>query len=145
MTEGIPADENTAEVSVTFDLLANARRRGVLYAVKRDGAATVEELAERIAAWQGGAVARQNGADGRQGEDDSSPAAGDESPSPADVRTSLLHVHLPKLVDADVVDYDREEGTVELADAGGVDPYLRAAGESESPPSHFDRRTEPAD
>ncbi|WP_232820460.1 DUF7344 domain-containing protein [Halorussus litoreus] len=131
MTEGTPAEENSAEVSVTFDLLANARRRGVLYAVKRDGAATVEELAERIAAWQAGAGAQQG--------------EGDASPSPADVRTSLLHVHLPKLADAKVVDYDAHDGTVELAEAHDLDPYLRAAGESESPPSHLTRRTEPAD
>lgn len=109
MTEHTLADENDADVSAAFDLLSNARRRGVLYAVSRDGSATVAELAERIAAWQ----------DGHH--------------SPEEVRTSLVHAHLPKLADAGVVDYDHDQGVVEpTEDADDLEPYLEKTAESES-------------
>ena len=109
MTEHTLADENDADVSAAFDLLSNARRRGVLYAVSRDGSATVAELAERIATWQ----------DGHH--------------SPKEVRTSLVHAHLPKLADAGVVEYDHEQGVVEpTSGADDLEPYLEKTAESES-------------
>ncbi|WP_132058461.1 DUF7344 domain-containing protein [Halorussus amylolyticus] len=113
MTERILANEPAADVSATFDLLANARRRGVLYAVGRDGAATVADLAERIAAWQGD----------------------EEGPSPEAVHTSLVHAHLPKLEDAGAVEYDRERDVVTLTPrAADLEPYLRHTSERESSP-----------
>ncbi|USZ68675.1 hypothetical protein NGM10_02785 [Halorussus salilacus] len=117
MTEHTLADENVAEVSAAFDLLSNARRRGVLYAVGRDGRAAVDDLAERIAAWQrdGGSVEETGG------------------PSADEVRTSLVHVHLPKLADAGVVAYDRSTGIVRLTEsATDLEPYLRRSDDSDS-------------
>ena len=109
MTEHTLADENAADVSAAFDLLSNARRRGVLYAVSRSGPVTVAELAERIAAWQDG------------------------NHSPKEVRTSLVHAHLPKLADAGVVDYDHERGIVEPAEgADDLEPYLEKTAETET-------------
>ncbi|UPV73240.1 hypothetical protein M0R89_11865 [Halorussus limi] len=104
--------QNINDVSAAFDLLRDARRRGVIYTVKRNGRTSVSELARRIAAWQ--------------------TADGDESPDPATVETSLAHAHLPKLVDAGVVEYDREAGTVELAETtDGLDPFLERTSERE--------------
>ena len=121
MTERTLADENAAEVSAAFDLLSNARRRGVLYAVGRDGRATVDDLAERIAEWQC---------------DDESA----DSPTADEVRTSLIHSHLPKLVDAGVVAYDRSTGIVRLTEsATDLEPYLRRTDESDSMDSHSPR------
>ena len=121
------ADENPADVSAAFDLLSDARRRGVLYAVGRDGAVTVEALAERIAAWE------------RDGPDASAPDA-DE------VRASLHHVHLPKLDDANAIDYDPERGTVERADrAADLDRYLDVTRDAEPFASDPNAHTELAD
>lgn len=109
MTEHTLADENDADVSAAFDLLSNARRRGVLYAVSRDGTTTVAELADRIAAWQDG------------------------DHSAEDVRTSLVHAHLPRLADAGVVAYDHQRGVVEPTDdANDLEPYLEQTARSET-------------
>ena len=104
-------NEPIDDVSTAFDLLRDARRRGVLYTLKRNGRTSVEELAERIAAWQSG--------------------EGDDT-DPQSVEVSLLHAHLPKLADAGAVEYDRERGAVELADGGDdLDPLLRCTSERE--------------
>ena len=104
--------KNVRDVSAAFDLLRNARRRGVLYTVNRNGRTSVSELARRIAAWQ---------SDDR-----------DESADPTAVETSLVHAHLPKLAAAGVVAYDREEGTVELDGATrDLDPLLERTRERE--------------
>lgn len=105
-------NEVIENVSAAFDLLQDARRRGVLYTVKRNGETSVEEVAHRIAVWQS--------ADGRG------------APDPEIVETSLVHSHLPKLDDAGVVDYDRDRGTVELTEsATGLEPFLRCTRERE--------------
>ncbi|WP_135830085.1 DUF7344 domain-containing protein [Halorussus halobius] len=125
MTEPTLADENAADVSATFDLLSNARRRGVLYAVGRDGAVTVETLADRIASWQ---------------------RDGGDAPDADAVRTSLVHAHLPKLDEANAVDYDRGRGTVEpAARASTLDSYLELTRDSEPFPSGASRRPGLAD
>ena len=89
--------KNVRDVSAAFDLLRNARRRGVLYTVNRNGRTSVSELARRIAAWQS---------------DDH-----DESADPMAVETSLVHAHLPKLSEANAIEYDREEGVVAPTEA----------------------------
>ncbi|WP_137283326.1 DUF7344 domain-containing protein [Halorussus salinisoli] len=114
-----PRNETIDDVSAAFDLLRDARRRGVLYALERNGRTSVEELARRIAAWQ---------SDDR-----------DETDSQS-VEISLIHSHLPKLAAADAVEYDREDGTVELADRGAeLGPLLRCTREREPGPSHTAR------
>ncbi|WP_135851728.1 DUF7344 domain-containing protein [Halorussus salinus] len=103
MTEQPGTEPN--DVSAAFDLLRDARRRGVIYTVKRNGRTSVSELARRIAAWQS--------------------ADGDDAPDRTSVETSLVHAHLPKLAAAGVVEYDREAGTVELDGATrDLDPLL---------------------
>lgn len=75
-----------------FALLAKRRRRLLLRILQEsDSPPSVSELAERIEALE------------------------DESPSDEAQRTiylSLYHNHLPRLEEADVVRYDRAEGTV---------------------------------
>jgi hypothetical protein len=100
------------DVSAAFELLQNARRRGVLYTVKRNGETSIEEVSHRIAAWE---------------------STDDQRPTdPESVETSLVHSHLPKLDSAGVIDYDAEHGTVELADdATGLEPFLQCTRERE--------------
>jgi len=122
MPEYTLADEPADDVSAAFDLLSDARRRGVLYAAERGEQTTVEELAERISTWL---------SDGEGARRDSS------------VRLSLIHTHLPKLADAGVVEYDRERGTVELAGgATDLEPYLACVRGSEPTPASHRRLSE---
>ncbi|WP_139136192.1 hypothetical protein [Haladaptatus sp. W1] len=37
------------------------------------------------------------------------------------IRTKLVHVHLPKLADKGLIDYDREQGTVVLRETEALD------------------------
>ncbi|WP_128477783.1 DUF7344 domain-containing protein [Halorussus pelagicus] len=111
MTEQ-PGTETIRDVSAAFDLLRDARRRGVLYTVNRNGRTSVSELARRIAAWQ---------SDGR-----------DESIDPASVETSLVHAHLPKLADAGAVEYDRQRGVVApIGATPDLEPLLERTRERE--------------
>lgn len=82
--------------SDSADLLAHPRRRRVLERLRaRGGRAGIAELAEELAAIE------------RETVDDEGAKL---------VRLDLLHAHLPKLAEADVLEYDPETGVVELVD-----------------------------
>lgn len=94
-----------------FELLRPERRRNALYALyQRADAVAVADLAE--------AVASREDAD------------------PERVTAALYHVHLPKLAAAGVVDFDREEGRVRLADRSDdrFRRYLASAAADEGRP-----------
>lgn len=108
------ADERTPEAvtspvgvdqDLVFDILKNRRRRQVLrYLMAIDGAASIGDLAEHLAAWendvsQGDITYKQR----------------------KRVYISLHQTHLPKLDDSSVVDYDSRSGMVSLTD--GIEPY----------------------
>jgi hypothetical protein len=72
--------------------LADARRRFVLYYLRRNGPqATVAELATHVAAWEADTTVADVSDD-----------------LVKNVRTSLHHVHLPKLDDTNVVEWTNE-------------------------------------
>lgn len=80
------------------DVLSNRRRRLVLETLRQNGGrTTVRELSERIAEAESG-----------------------ESPPPRNVRqsayVSLHQTHLPKLNQLDIIEYDEQAKTVQLAD-----------------------------
>jgi predicted transcriptional regulator len=94
-------------LDTAFDLLADARRRYLLYYLREHETAPVEELADAVAGWRG-------------------PAGGEGDIAPAEherARTALVHVHLPKLADAGVVTFDHDDATATLA---SVPPVLDA-------------------
>jgi len=99
-------------------MLSNQRRRYVLYYLNHHpGTVSLRDLAERIAAWE-------NDID----VDDL------EYKQRKRVYTSLHQTHLPKLDEVGIVDYDREEGTIALADrATDLDVYLELVGEHDVP------------
>lgn len=102
-------DETTTvtEVSTAFTLLNHPRRRAILYALPRTGTITVDEIADRLATWQTSQHA---------------------SVTPTEIKTSLIHTHLPKLADANVITYNNENGTVARAsDADQLAPFLQTA------------------
>ena len=87
-------------------LLASARRRAVLsYLSASDGAAVdVEELVSVVA----------------EGE---RPAPGPGAHRDR-VAADLHHVHLPKLADADVIDFDPVDGTVRYERTAAIEAFL---------------------
>ncbi|WP_226479597.1 DUF7344 domain-containing protein [Natrinema amylolyticum] len=94
-------------VDTAMELLADQRRRSLLnYLEETDGTATLTEVAVEIADQEAGAEPN---------------AISDHDVSPRDrraVRISLHHTHIPKLANADVVDYDTETETITLTDRG---------------------------
>lgn len=85
-----------------FEALADARRRFILQHLR--GAETpiqVSELAREIAAWE----VQQPVAERGGGDSDA-------------IEVSLLHVHLPKMAEAAIVEYDTSHHTVALSEYG---------------------------
>lgn len=84
----MPPSNETATDEL-LSVLADARRRFVLHYLHRNGrTATIAELARHVAAWEADAS-----------------VAGVSDDLVADVRTSLHHVHLPRLIDTGVVEW----------------------------------------
>ncbi|MFC6716598.1 hypothetical protein ACFQGT_01810 [Natrialbaceae archaeon GCM10025810] len=94
-------------VNRIFELLLEPDRRYALYHLSRKvGAVSLEEIAEQIALRTGEPTRERIAA----------------------VTTGLHHNHVPKLVGAGVVRYDRTTDTVErLPAATALDPYLELA------------------
>ena len=99
-------DERTEQLSldVIFDILRNRRRRLVMEAIEaEDGETTLSDLAERI-----GGI-----------ENDKRPSALDAQERKR-VYVGLYQCHLPRMDDADAIEFDKDRGTVErgpMADA----------------------------
>ena len=91
--------------STIFELLLDRRRRYLLYYLSQTvEAIPLEELITEL-------EARLTEPGGRE-----------------EIRIDLHHNHLPKLVDAMVVDYDRDAGTVDvLPTASRLEAYLQLA------------------
>ncbi|WP_436909265.1 DUF7344 domain-containing protein [Halosimplex marinum] len=91
--------------SLVYDALADERRRLVVRLLDdADAALTVEELAERM-------VEREGGGSGDPGNE----------ADIARLRTSLYHVHVPKLSDAGVVRFSPEQRRVRLTESVSLD------------------------
>jgi hypothetical protein len=83
-----------------FSMLRNQRRRDVLRYLKSvEGAVELRELSEQVAAWENGCPTGEVTYKERKR-----------------VQTALYQIHLPKLAEWGVVDYDRRAGTVALRD-----------------------------
>lgn len=99
------ADEEPS-VDDLFDVLTDVRRRHVLTILAgRDASMAVDALARTVA--------------GRV--HDADPASLDESRI-RDVHVALHHVHLPKLDEVGLVDYDRDDGAVETTGTADAVP-----------------------
>ncbi|MFC7231863.1 hypothetical protein ACFQMM_11430 [Saliphagus sp. GCM10025308] len=110
--EALPSSEADEQLTadVILELLANRRRRYLLYALRgRTEPIELSKLAEEVAGW----------------EHDVHPdeVAKNEYKS---VYVSSVQCHVPKLADAGVVDHDEDNHTVILADNfEQLEPYLR--------------------
>lgn len=115
------SDAETADrmsPDLVFEILSNTRRRMMLYYLRQnDGAASVKELAEQIAALENDVTVGELGRQQRKR-----------------VYVSLYQTHVPKLEDAGIIEYDDANGDVWLTDrAGEFDSYLTSTTEEEYP------------
>lgn len=94
------------ERSDVFTVLTDADRRHILRALNENGGqTTLKALSDQIAAHRHG---------------DATGCVNERKR----VKVELVHNHLPRLEEHGVVDYDRQHGDVELADAEALDAYL---------------------
>jgi hypothetical protein len=105
-----------------FHLLSNHRRRYALhYLQQQDDGVTLGELADQVAAWENDADVDAVSYDERKR-----------------VYTSLQQVHLPRMDDFDVVEFDDREGRVRMgAAAEHLDVYLEIVTGNDIPWSTF--------
>lgn len=97
-----------------FDVLSHHRRRFTLQYLQtaESPPVSVDVLTTTLGSWE----------DQRTG-----PAQVHTSADTADIKLSLVHTHLPKMADADVITYDPTRQTVMLAaNAPEMDAYLQA-------------------
>ncbi|MFC4541225.1 hypothetical protein ACFO5R_04710 [Halosolutus amylolyticus] len=110
--EALASDEGETELSADtiLELLANRRRRYLLYALRgQDGPIELSTIAEQVAGWEHDVPPDE--------------VAKNEYKS---VYVSSVQCHVPKLADAGVVDHDEENHTVVLSDNfEQLEPYLR--------------------
>lgn len=91
-----------------FDLLSNYRRRCALHYLEQHGEATISDLSEQVAAWEYEISPDDVSYDERKR-----------------VYTSLQQVHLPRMDEVGVVEFDSDRGTVETGPAAEeLDIYL---------------------
>jgi len=127
-SQTVPSPEQTEEESGElsqddrFDLLSNHRRRYALHYIKHNGdRATLGELSDQIAAWENEIGLEEVGYDERKR-----------------VYTSLQQVHLPRMDEAGVVEFDDREGAVEIGPAAAdLDVYLEVVEGRDIPWSGF--------
>ncbi|MEF8937844.1 MAG: hypothetical protein V5A32_07810 [Halovenus sp.] len=105
----LPESSEVISYDECFDLLSNHRRRYVLHYLQQNGdTATLSDLAEQIAAWENGIEITDLTYDQRKR-----------------VYTSLQQVHLPRMDDAHVIEFDDREGSIEIGPAAdNLDIYL---------------------
>lgn len=101
-TDALPKD-------IVFELLTSPRRRAVICYLKTTGGeATRGGLAEQLAAAEHGVDPAAVSAQQRKR-----------------LYISLYQVHLPRMADAGVIEYDEDRGTIELTDrADQLIPYI---------------------
>lgn len=93
-------DPTTVSADVLFDVLAEQRRRYVLHCLREHATSmTLSDVADEVAALE------------HETPVDDVPAEAVER-----IYLSLYHSHVPKLADANVVEYDPERDTVALAE-----------------------------
>lgn len=110
------ARETDISSSVVFGILADERQRYVLYYLDaHDGQGRLEEIAERVAAWQHRTTVELTTTEMHNR-----------------VRAGLYHADLPKLADYGLVDYDEASGSVTLTELGDqLSPYLEFSKQTE--------------
>jgi hypothetical protein len=120
--EAVPTPAEELSRDECFELLSNHRRRYTLHYLEHNGEeATLGELADQIAAWENEIPPESVSYDQRKR-----------------VYTSLQQVHLPRMDDTGVVEFDDREGLVEPGPAAeDLDIYLEVVQSDDVPWSLF--------
>ena len=102
------SEAETPSLDLVFDLLADQRRRYALYYLYdvSDGVATVDEVAEYVLRLEDGDHSDEH---------------------ERHVLTALQHVHLPKLEDAGILEYDSRSETVRYWSRPSLEEWLEHA------------------
>lgn len=96
----VAAGRTEGDVDGLFDVLSHSRRRFVVaYLDQRSAPTAVADLAADLARWE---------------RDRPEPRGSDDGVAPRYL--ALYHVHLPRMAEAGMVEYDRESETLTLAD-----------------------------
>lgn len=105
----MPAEtDRPSTMTDAFEILSAARRRYALYMLADNRVSNVDNLVVQIAEWERGT---------------SVTAVSDEQKERIEI--SLVHNHLPRLADHDVVTYDPQSGDVVLAEGfSEIEPIL---------------------
>lgn len=111
-------DQKALSPDEVFEILSNHRRRMVLYYLRHHGdSATVNELADEIAAMENEVSVEEITSQQRKR-----------------VYVSLYQTHLPKMDDSNVLEYDKDDGTVNLGpESATIDRYLGGGAVSSNP------------
>jgi DNA-binding transcriptional ArsR family regulator len=110
-TDVLPVNSESESLDSIFRALSDHRRRCVChYLARSDDPVSVADLAELVAA--------------SMSEKTRAVLTTEEIEK---TRTELVSMHLPKLTEADIVEHDKDEGVVRLADSPGVRDCLDAA------------------
>jgi hypothetical protein len=107
---GRSGNGNSLSTDELFETLSNRRRRYALHYLKQTERTTVplRDVAEQVAAWEFGKTVDRLPYDERK-----------------TVHTALRQLHLPKMDEVDIVDFDKQRGTVELTEkAAEANLYL---------------------
>lgn len=98
----------TPSLDLIFDVLADRRRRFVLYYLQdqTDGVATIDETVEYVVSLE---------------------TDGGRADHRANVRISLQHAHLPKLEDAGVLEYDARSEAIRYWNQPSLEEWLEHA------------------
>lgn len=102
--------------ATVFELLRNKRRRYAFHYLRQQAdVVTLAELSDHVAAWEYKTTVGELDSDARQR-----------------VYVSLFQTHLPRMDSAGVVEFDKEDGRVELSDAAStIEIYLETVPERE--------------
>ncbi len=113
---GDPVDDSIQREEI-FEILSNERRRLALRCIQEtdDDSVGFRDVVDTVAAWQSGTTTDRLDSGNRKA-----------------VYTSLRQTHLPKLDEYDVVDFDRQRGTIEVGtEADDVFRYMEYTPEHE--------------
>ncbi|WP_241431925.1 DUF7344 domain-containing protein [Natrialba chahannaoensis] len=120
---------SAARMEAACSLLSKLERRYLLYQLSDGRRANIDDLIDQIAAWE-------LEGDGQGGYD-----AVDEE-TRQQVYISLIHNHLPRLADYEIIDYDLRSGDIVLDDGfEDIKPLLEQFRQTEEHPELRKRAT----